>query len=176
MNRGRHGIEKACIRVRSEVHDNVRRGRDRPHHLDVEHDFAVRTVRISRGGILAVIHRDRRDLGGAHVKPREVRVQVRSAISAAEFDDGNALTLTSSAWNAVQRRYLRWRERYRHRRVGAFFSAITSRPHSEMRLCLRSIIKTQDSFDDSVQLLRQLNGAGSATISAAWMGKLLQLD
>src|ERR1700737_1617792 len=101
MNRRRHGIVKAGIRVGSEVHDNVRRGYDRPYDFDVEHDFAVWTIHIPGGGVVTVVHRDRRYLGRAHVEPCEVRIQVRRTISAAEFNDGNALTFARSAWEAV---------------------------------------------------------------------------
>jgi hypothetical protein len=45
-----------------------------------------------------------------------------------------------------------------------------------MRLCLGAIIKTQYSFDDSVQLSRQLDGPRSAAVGAAWAGELMHLN
>jgi len=46
-----------------------------------------------------------------------------------------------------------------------------------MRICLRPIIKSHDSFDDPVQLLRQLEGAGPAAVGDAARGRyFLQLN
>jgi hypothetical protein len=175
MNRARHGIEKAGIRIGSEVHGNGRGGCDRPDHFDVEHDFTVGTIHIPGGGVFAVVHGDRRYLGGPHAKACEVRYQVRSAISAAELDDGNALTCARSAGKAVQGCHLRWTVRNRSRRLGLLILGVILGPHSEMRFGLRPIIQTHDRLDDSVQFLREQDGSRAATIGAARMRELLHL-
>ncbi len=65
MNRGGDGIEKSGIRVRRKVHRDRCLRHNRSDHFDIQHHFAIRTVRIAGRRILSMVDRNRGDRGRA---------------------------------------------------------------------------------------------------------------
>ena len=92
-----------------EIHRDPRPGRDRAHHLDVEHDLAVRPVRIAGGAVGHMIDRHRGDRRRGHIEPAEISAEIRGSIAAAELDEPDALSGAGAIRITVKRRDLRRR-------------------------------------------------------------------
>src|SRR6266436_6880132 len=125
--------------------------------------------------VLSMVDRYREDRRLGHVQSREIPLQIRRAITAAEFDDGDALALPGAGWEVVQRGKLGRREGCRGdgRRVPLH---IPVRGESaKMRVCLRPIVETEHRSDHPVQFVWQMYRSGPAAIGPAVMFELLQV-
>ena len=94
MNGGFEGVEKAIVGVWSKINHDLRLGRNRSGHLDVEHYLSIGSAGIASGRIVRAGNGDRRDTGLGNPERSEVILQILRAIASAQFDDGNALTGT----------------------------------------------------------------------------------
>ena len=79
VNRRGDRVEKTGVGVGSEIHRDGRLRRDCAHHFDIEHDLAIRSIRIAGGIVQRMIHghgHDRRvmqgrDFGNMRPGPRD---------------------------------------------------------------------------------------------------------
>src|SRR5262249_23741517 len=86
------GAEKALCRIRGEVHHNFSPRGNRGGDFNIEHNFAVRPIRVACGLVFSAVHRDRRDLRHRKPKPGEIGLQVLSEKPTPQFDYSDALT------------------------------------------------------------------------------------
>src|SRR5215831_3284063 len=91
MDGGADSIEKTLIGVWSEVHRYGRFRSNGAGHLDVQHHFSIRSVRIACRMIPAAIHRNGGDAWTASTK---VGVEIRLAEAPTKLDDRDALSLS----------------------------------------------------------------------------------
>jgi len=71
--------------------------------FDIEHDFAVRPVRVAGRLISAVIHRNSRHGRGHHPETREVRLQILWPETTTELNDRHAFAPRRLLREVVQR-------------------------------------------------------------------------
>ncbi len=128
-------VDESLIRIRREVHNDLRPQRYRCRDLDIQHHLAVRAVRIARR-IRAVIYRNRSHLRSGYPKALEIRCNVRLLEATAKLKQPNRL----SNRLGIRRETIELRNL--NRRI-----AHVSGPRSRdpmMRLRLRPVVQAQE--------------------------------
>jgi len=135
------GVEKALIRIRSEVDGNARAGCDGTGHLDIECDFSVGTVWIPGWSILRAVYGNGggRDVVQSELIPVSLEIGVVEA--SAEFDQGDGLVFARVRREIVDLRELPRRVGERFRRAG--MNAVVGNGD-------RTPVKAEDSDDRSL--------------------------
>src|SRR5215831_18918303 len=110
MYRARNGVEEALVGVGSEIHGDLRAGRDGSDDFDIEQHFAIGAVGIARRLVLGSIDRDGSDRGRSFdTKPSEVGLEIGGLIAAPKFNNGDGLSGSGSARGIVIELGDRWR-------------------------------------------------------------------
>lgn len=166
MDRGGDRIEETGIGIGREIDRDMGLRRDCTDDLDIEHHLPVGSVRIAGWMILAVVHRDRGDFWTrADAERREIRVQIRVSLTAAEFDNPDALPRPRSGGEVIERRDLERREGGGAAAIGVPLHIPGRRPRTtEMRLCDRPIVEAEHGFDAVVQFVRQMDASDPPAI------------
>jgi hypothetical protein len=84
-------VEKALRGVGSEIDDDLGLGGDGRGDFNVEHHFAIGSVRVSTWRICRAVHQDARHRGRGQAQAGKVRGQVGGLEAAAQLDDPDAL-------------------------------------------------------------------------------------
>jgi hypothetical protein len=167
VNRRSDGVQEAGVGIGREVHRDIRLRRDGPYHLDVEHDFAVRPVRIARRAVGAAVDRHGHHRRCGQAKTLEIRVQIRRDKSAAQFNQGHTLALPGAGRKAIGGSHLR-------RRVG--HGRARRPPQPKVRRGLWTVVEAEDRFDDTRQIGGQLYRPRAAAVASAGMSHAMQLN
>jgi hypothetical protein len=94
VNRPSDSSEKAKVGVRREINDNFGPWGNGSGNLDIEHDFAIGSIWVSRWTILPAPYRYGNHLGHGNSQFVEIEVEIARSIAATEFDDPDALACT----------------------------------------------------------------------------------
>jgi hypothetical protein len=89
VDRRRNGIQESLVGIGGEVDHNRRLRRHGPRHLDVQHHFAIGSVRAVRL-VLPVIDADRLDLGDWDAQAGEVGLDVGQLEPTPKLNDADA--------------------------------------------------------------------------------------
>lgn len=146
-----NGIVESLIGVGREVNHNPRAGRHRSGNLDIEHHFRI-GILVRAGAVSSAIHGHRAHLRRAQTQRREIRSQIRGAVSASQLDDSNGLALPS----AVRREIVQGGDLQGSERLRGFGRG----PYVDVRLCNRAVVQTEHGLNKILQL------GGNADVSS----------
>ena len=151
MDGGCQRIQKASIGVGSKINPDLSPGSNRPGNLDIEFDFAVGAEGITGGRVCGAIHGNWSDLGIGELQIAEEGVEVLRPISPAQFKNSNGLPgAVQAGWKIISLSDLR-------RIVSPLRDARPRLSHqlladAEVRLDLRTIVQTENTFNHSGEL------------------------
>ena len=184
VHRAADGIDEALVGIGCEVDNDLCPRGDGSRDFDIEHDLAIRAVRVA-GRVLALVHRDSSYRGRRLAQSFEVGGEVRGAIAATQLDDADGL--------AGGRRTLGKLVKLAHLNrgvrgagcagVGAGEASRSARSgvdggtqDTEVRLGLGTIIEPEDRLNRTGQLGGQMDAAFTNAIGVAVKNLLREGD
>jgi hypothetical protein len=91
MDGASNSPQKTLIRVRREIDDDLGSWGDGSRNLDIEHDFAVRSVGAPSRKIRSPIHTHGDYLRHGHSQPLKIEAQIVNGIAPTQLNNGNTL-------------------------------------------------------------------------------------
>ncbi len=158
------GVDEALIRVRREIYGDLCRWCDGSRDLNVEFHFAIGPAGIACGRIFGAVDGNCGDLRSGNSEAAEKLSEIGRVVSAAEFNQRNALAGAGYA----RRKTVGLRDL--KRRIGNIRGTSLDvgicLAQTEMRLGLGPVIEAENAFDDAIEVSGNCERAGAAAIRA----------